>query len=78
MIGIYLTGILFHLLFKAVIPLTAGGGWRGIAHVIVVRRHRKEWRSRVSVETARKTCCMFLVAAHVAMIFGTLNLTLLM
>ena len=35
-IGIYFTGVFFYLLFNAVIPLTTGGGWRGIADVIAV------------------------------------------
>ena len=36
MIGIYFTGVFFYLFFNAVVPLTMGGGWRGIADVIAV------------------------------------------
>jgi hypothetical protein len=35
-VGIYFVGIFLYLLFNAVIPLTATGGWRGIADVIAV------------------------------------------
>ena len=35
-VGIYFTGIFLYLLKNAVWPLTAGGGWRGVADVIAV------------------------------------------
>ena len=95
-IGIYFTGVLFYLLFNAVIPLTVGGGWRGIADVIAVGFYLlgivplgglalmglgiigKNSDDQTQLKLHATFVAMFLVVAHVAMIFGTLNPTLLM
>ena len=95
-IGIYFTGVFFYLFFNAVVPLTTGGGWRGIADVIavgfyllgivplgglalmgigVIGRNRDE-QSQLKLHAT--FVALFLVVAHVAMIFGMLNPTLLM
>ncbi len=34
--GVYFFGVFLYLLFTAVIPLTSGGGWRGVIDVIAV------------------------------------------
>ena len=95
-IGIYFTGIFFYLLFNAVIPLTTGGGWRGIADVIAVGFYLlgivplgglalmglgvigKNKDDRASLKLHATFVAIFLVVAHVAMIFGMLNPSLLM
>lgn len=95
-IGIYFTGIFFYLLFNAVIPLTTGGGWRGIADVIAVGFYLlgivplgglalmglgvigKNNDDRASLKLHATFVAIFLVVAHVAMIFGMLNPSLLM
>jgi hypothetical protein len=95
-IGIYFTGVFFYLLFNAVIPLTAGGGWRGIADVIAVGFYLlgivplgglalmglgvigKKGDDRASLTLHATFVAIFLVVAHVAMIFGMLNPSLLM
>jgi hypothetical protein len=95
-IGIYFTGVFVYLLFNAVIPLTTGGGWRGIADVIavgfyllgiiplgglalmglgVIGQNRDD---QAQLKLHATLVAMFLVVAHVAMIFGMLNPTLLM
>ena len=95
-IGIYFTGVFFYLFFNAVVPLTTGGGWRGIADVIavgfyllgivplgglalmgmgVIGKNRDE-QSQLKLHAT--FVALFLVVAHVAMIFGMLNPTLLM
>ena len=95
-IGIYFTGVFFYLLFNAVIPLTTGGGWRGIADVIAVGFYLlgiiplgglalmglgvigKTGDDQTQLKLHATLVAMFLVVAHVAMIFGMLNPTLLM
>ena len=95
-IGIYFTGVFFYLLFNAVIPLTANGGWRGIADVIAVGFYLlgivplgglalmgvgvigKTADDQTQLKLHATLVAMFLVVAHVAMIFGMLNPTLLM
>jgi hypothetical protein len=95
-IGIYFTGVFLYLFFNAVVPLTTGGGWRGIADVIavgfyllgivplgglalmglgVIGKNRDE-QSQLKLHAT--FVAIFLVVAHVAMIFGMLNPTLLM
>jgi hypothetical protein len=89
--GLYFLGIFIYLLFNAVIPLTATGGWRGIADVIAVGFYlagivpflgmllldtgiigRK--RDEIGKLKLHATLVgIFLVVAHVAMIFGMLN-----
>lgn len=95
-IGIYFTGVFFYLLFNAVIPLTVGGGWRGIADVIAVGFYLlgivplgglalmglgvvgKNRDDQGQLKLHATFVAMFLVVAHIAMIFGMLNPTLLM
>jgi hypothetical protein len=95
-IGVYFTGIFFYLLFNAVIPLTTGGGWRGIADVIAVSFYLlgivplgglalmglgvigKNGNEQASLKLHATFVAIFLVVAHVAMIFGMLNPSLLM
>jgi hypothetical protein len=95
-IGIYFTGVFFYLLFTAVIPLTTGGGWRGIADVIAVGFYLlgivplgglalmglgvigKNHDDQASLRLHATFVAIFLVVAHVAMIFGMLNPSLLM
>ena len=95
-IGIYFTGVFFYLLFNAVIPLTAGGGWRGIADVVAVGFYLlgivplgglalmglgvigKNRDDQGQLKLHATFVAMFLVVAHIAMIFGMLNPTLLM
>ena len=94
-IGIYFTGVFFYLLFNAVIPLTTGCGWRGIADVIAVGFYLlgivplgglalmglgvigKRNDEQASLRLHATFVAIFLVVAHVAMIFGMLNPTLL-
>ena len=87
--GPIMVGILFHLTRNAVLPLTTSGGWRGTADVIAVLAYLSGavplfgitlvelgviGRDRLS---ARKWHAIFvgafLVVAHVAMIFGMLD-----
>ena len=95
-IGIYFTGVFFYLLFNAVIPLTTGGGWRGIADVIAVGFYLlgivplgglalmglgfigKIGNEQAFLKLHATFVAIFLVVAHVAMIFGMLNPGLLM
>jgi hypothetical protein len=94
--GIYFLGVFIYLLLNAVIPLTASGGWRGIADIIAVGfylggvipflgitllefgwigRHRDE-RGKLKLHAI--FIGVFLVVAHIAMIFGMLNPDLMM
>jgi hypothetical protein len=94
-IGIYFTGVFVYLLINAVIPLTASGGWRGIADVIavgfyllgivplagmalmglgVIGRNANE---QGKLKLHATFVAIFLVVAHIAMIFGMLNPELL-
>lgn len=93
--GVYFTGIFIYLLVNAVIPLTAGGGWRGPFDVIAVGFYLSGVipfvglllidtgiiaRKKQEVEKLKLHAVfvsIFLVVAHVAMIFGMLNPTLL-
>jgi uncharacterized protein DUF6803 len=94
-IGIYFTGVFFYLLFNAVIPLTARGGWRGVADVIAVGFYLlgivplgglalmglglvgKRGGEQAFLKLHATFVAIFLVVAHVAMIFGMLNPSLL-
>ena len=96
MIGIYFTGVFFYVFFNAVVPLTVGGGWRGIADVIAVGFYLlgiiplgglalmglgvigKKINEQAQLKLHATFVAIFLVVAHVAMIFGMLNPTLLM
>lgn len=93
--GVYFTGIFIYLLFNAVIPLTASGGWRGPFDVIAVGFYlsgvipfvglflldtglickKADEVSRQKVHAVFVS--IFLVVAHIAMIFGMLNPELL-
>ncbi len=94
--GIYFTGVFIYLFFNAVVPLTASGGWRGIADVIAVGFYllgivplggmallelgvisRKSDSSR-KMQVHATFVAIFLVVAHIAMIFGMLQSHLLM
>jgi len=95
-IGIYFTGIFLYLFFNAVVPLTASGGWHGIADVIAVGFYllgivplggiallELGVLGRGNSDTGKLKLHatfvgVFLVVAHIAMIFGMLNPTLLM
>lgn len=95
-IGIYFTGVFIYLLFTAVIPLTAGGGWRGVADVIAVGFYLlgivplgglalmglgvigSKDDAQAHLRLHATFVAIFLVVAHVAMIFGMLNPMLLM
>lgn len=94
--GFYFTGIFIYLFKNAVIPLTATGGWRGIADVLAVgfylsgvipflgmallelgiigKRHDEVGKLKLHAIFVG----IFLVVAHVAMIFGMLDPHLLM
>jgi hypothetical protein len=94
-IGIYFTGVFIYLLFNAVIPLTASGGWRGIADVIAVGFYLlgivplagmalmglgvigKNTNEQGNLKLHATFVAIFLVVAHIAMIFGMLNPELL-
>lgn len=93
--GFYFLGIFIYLLINAVIPLTATGGWRGIADVIAVGFYLSGivpllgisllelgLISKGKTETDKLKLHaifvgIFLVVAHVAMIFGMLNPSLM-
>lgn len=93
--GVYFTGIFLYLMPTAVIPLTIGGGWRGVADVIAVGFYLLGvvplggmallelgviGRGLGETERLKRHAifvAIFLVVAHVAMIFGMLNPTLL-
>jgi hypothetical protein len=93
--GLYFTGVFIYLFFNAVVPLTAGGQWRGPFDVIAVGFYLSGvvpllgmslldlgliFKTK-SVEQKLKIhaifVAIFLVVAHVAMIFGMLNPALL-
>jgi hypothetical protein len=93
--GVYFLGVFAYLMWNAVIPLTAGGLWRGPADVIAVLFYLSGviplggvaliefglLRAHESDESKLKLhatfVAIFLVVAHVAMIFGMLNPTVL-
>lgn len=94
--GIYFLGVFVYLLFTAVIPLTATGGWRGAADIIAVGFYLSGvipflgitmlelgWIGRNRDEHGKLKLHatfigVFLVVAHIAMIFGMLNPDLMM
>ena len=93
--GVYFTGIFIYLFVNAVIPLTAGGGWRSPFDVIAVGFYLAGVipflglflidtdliaRKKSEVEKMKLHAIfvgVFLVVAHIAMIFGMLNPNLL-
>jgi hypothetical protein len=90
-VGVYFTGVFLYLLFNAVIPLTAGGGWRGVADVIAVGFYLlgiiplgglalmglgvigRNAEAQSYLKLHATFVAIFLVVAHIAMIFGMLN-----
>ena len=96
LVGFYFSGIFVYLLFNAVIPLTANGGWRGIADVIAVGFYLLgiiplgglalmglgliggDAEKIEYLKIHASLVALFLVVAHVAMIFGMLDPSLLM
>lgn len=93
--GIYFTGVFLNLFKTAVVPLTSGSEWRGVADVIAVSMYLlgvvplagiallelKLLYKNATLQKRRMVHAffigMFLVVAHVAMIFGMLNPTIL-
>ncbi len=93
--GLYFLGIFIYLFATAVVPLTAGGGWRGAADVIAVGFYLSgvvPFLGMFLLETGligRKRddtgklklhaifVGIFLVVAHIAMIFGMLDPSLM-
>lgn len=92
-VGIYFIGIFLYLFTNAVIPITQGGEWRGIADVIAVGFYLLGViplaglslidlniikRGKSAEEKLRLHAifvAIFLIVAHIAMIFGMLNPT---
>lgn len=92
--GVWFTGIFAYLIANAAVPLTTGGGWRGIGDVIAVGSYllgivplggitlielgvlgTRSERDRVRLHAI--FVGIFLVIAHIAMIFGMLDPSLL-
>ena len=89
--GVYFTGVFVYLFANAVVPLTAGGGWRGPADVIAVGAYLsgivpllglalvdlkvigRAWPDARRLMLHAGLVGLFLVVAHVAMIFGMLD-----
>jgi hypothetical protein len=94
-VGFYFAGVFLYLFANAVVPLTAQGGWRGLADVIAVGFYLagivplggialvelRTWLSGkeagASIKVHAAFVAVFLVVAHVAMIFGMLDPRLL-
>ncbi len=84
---LYFTGVFFYLLFTAFIPLTTTGTWRGLADIIAVSSYLLCVIPLVGIalvdlgiigkkqpEKLHATFVgIFLVVAHIAMIFGMLS-----
>jgi len=87
--GPIMVGIFLHLLLNAVLPLTLSGGWRGPADIIAVLAYLAGAAPMVGItlvelglvgddarDAARRHAtyiAVFLVVAHIAMIFGMLD-----
>jgi len=93
LVGPWFLGITVYLTKNAVVPLTSGGAWHGVADMIAVSAYLAGVIPLVGITlielgilgrgTARARMRlhaifvgMFLVAAHIAMIFGMLDPTL--
>jgi len=90
-VGIYFLFVFINLFFTAVVPLTFGGEWRGLADVLAVGFYlagiipllglsllelnltQKNKTKEQKLKTHVFFVALFLVTAHVAMIFGMLN-----
>ena len=93
--GFYFVGVFLYLLVNAVVPLTAGGAWRGPADVVAVGAYLsgivpllglalidtgaigRQWSDESRLRRHAALVALFLVVAHVAMIFGMLDPTIL-
>ncbi len=91
--GPVMIGITVHLLRYTVVPLTTGGGWRGVADVVAVLAYLAGTVPMVGLTLVELGLLgrddhralalhatfvgVFLVLAHVAMIFGMLDPTVL-
>ncbi len=93
--GLYFVGVFVYLMFTAVIPLTAGGQWRGAADVIAVGAYLlgvvpllslalldlgvlgRGLNELQKLKQHAIWVAVFLVVAHIAMIFGMLDPTLM-
>jgi hypothetical protein len=93
--GFYFIGVVAYLVPNAVLPITAGGLWRGPADVIAVGSYLLGvlplvtmalldlrwicggWSNERRMWWHAACVAVFLVVAHVAMIFGMLDPTLL-
>jgi hypothetical protein len=89
--GIYFLGVFLYLMTNAFIPLTTGGGWRGIADVVAVTCYllgvvplggiallelgfiKRGASDDEKLKLHAIFVALFLVVAHIAMIFGMLN-----
>ena len=92
-VGVYFIGVFFYLFSNAVIPITQGGEWRGIADVIAVGFYllgvvplaglaliefgilKRAGTPEEKLRLHATFVAIFLVVAHIAMIFGMLNPT---
>lgn len=91
--GLYFAGVFLYLFFNAVIPLTTGGDWRGPFDVIAVGFYLagiipyfglflleifgRKLEENIFLKLHGILVSIFLVVAHIAMIFGMLNPDLL-
>jgi hypothetical protein len=89
--GIYFLGVFVYLMINAVVPITTGGEWRGIADILAVGFYlsgviplgglalldmgfiQKEKSDEEKLKIHAILVGVFLVVAHVAMIFGMLD-----
>ena len=92
-VGVYFVGVFLYLFSNAVIPLTQGGGWRGLADVVAVGFYlagviplaglaliefgviKKGASKEDKLKLHATFVAIFLIVAHIAMIFGMLNPT---
>jgi hypothetical protein len=89
--GIYFAGVFVYLMITAVLPLTLGGEWRGIADVLAVGFYlvgvvpllgltllelgfiKRSQTEEEKLKLHAFFVALFLVVAHVAMVFGMLD-----
>lgn len=95
LVGVYFLGVFIYLFVTAVIPLTSGGLWRGLADIVAVGFYlagviplgaiallefgfiKKNASEEEKLKFHSIMVALFLIVAHVAMIFGMLNPTML-